>query len=304
MRYKPFTFLGQAESRLRGCISASGGIEAIIGYYKYHIFTGSVDTFTTESFVVHSNDCGDLITVLAVARGGNGGGTSDVNRFGSGGAGGVETSSFSPTTGSYTMALFTSGAFGNGDSIAFSGSAYSFTAQRGGNGATNTVSASNGGGGSATFPTGALNVYGYSGSNYGAGAGSPNSEQGAGAGVGGNGIVRVSDSSIGGIGIFIPEFAPLDGQFTSGSNAIYYGGYPAGYYGGGGGGRTNAQLGESQEGGGGRNKFPSTFDAPVIARNTNGVDFVGGGGMGGNLSPGLTGNGRGGRGAIYVRYLA
>lgn len=296
MRYKPFTFLSSTEG-LQGCISASGGQEIIIGNFKYHIFTGSFDVFTTSSFIVHSNPCSDLITVLSVARGGNGGGTSNANRFGGGGAGGVETSSFSPVTGSYTMALFASGAFGNGDSIAFSGSAYTLAAQRGGNGATNTVSASNGGGGSATFPTGALNVYGYSGSNYGQGAGN---DQGAGAGVGGDGTPRSGDSSLGGIGIFIPEFAPLDGQFTSGSNPIYYGGYPAGFYGGGGGGQTNSQLGEGTQGGGGRNHFPNPFGFPSIALNGAGVDFVGGGGMGGNFF----GNVRGGRGAIYIRYPA
>ena len=295
MRYKPFTFLSSTKG-LQGCISASGGQEITIGEFRYHIFTGSLNTFTTESFVVHSNLCSDQITVLAVARGGSGG-----NLTGSGAGGGVETSSFAPTTGSYTMATFVSGTFGSGDSIAFSGSGFQVIAVRGGNGATNTVTSSNGGGGNSVNISGSLNSYGYSGSNFNAGG---NFELGAGAGVGGNGIVRPGDSSIGGIGIFIPEFAPLDGQFTSGSNSIYYGGYPAGFYGGGGGGRNTPQLGESQEGGGGRNHFPAPFGNFDVARATNGVAFTGGGGMGGTPFIGSTGTGAGGRGAIYIRYLA
>jgi hypothetical protein len=295
MRYKPFTFLGQAEGRLRGCISASGGIEVILDPYKYHIFTGSFapgisdPVFTTQSFVVHSNPCSDLLTVLAVAKGGDA-------TEGAGAGGGVETSSFAPTTGSYIMATFVSGAYGDGDSIAFSSSIYEIIAERGGNGATNATSASNGSGGSSTFPTGALNVYGYSGSNYNAGG---DNEQGAGAGVGGNAIVRPGDSSIGGIGIFIPEFAPLDGQFSEGGNAQYYGGYPAGFYGGGGGGATGAQFGVAQEGGGGINKYPASFDAPSSPSENSGVPFTGGGSAGTNVSGHL-----GGKGIILIRYLA
>jgi hypothetical protein len=296
MRYKPFTFLGQAEGRLRGCISASGGIEVILDPYKYHIFTGSFapsisdPVFTTQSFVVHSNPCNDPLTALTVAKGGDNG------PVGAGAGGGVETSSFSPTTGSYIMATFVSGTYGNGDSIAFSGSVYEIIAQRGGNGASNSIAAVNGGGGSPTYPTGALNVYNYSGSDYNAGG---SGEYGAGAGVGGNAIVRPGDSSIGGIGVFIAEFAPLDGQFSEGGNAQYYGGYPAGWYGGGGGGALDpVQFGAAQEGGGGVNKYPASYDAPSAASEGSGVPFTGGGAEG--RGPGALG----GKGIILIRYLA
>jgi len=281
---------------LKQPISASGGQEITIGNYKYHIFTGSFDTLSNENFVIHTNSASTPITVLSVARGGNGGSTSIINN-GAGGGGGVEISSVNAPAGNYIMATSVTGTFGSGNSIAFSGSAYQVIAQRGGNGATNTVTASNGGGGDETNVSGSINVYGYSGSNYGEGAGN---DFGAGAGVGGNGVVRGGDSSVGGIGIYIADFIDLNGQFTSGSDAIYYGGYPDGYYGGGGGGRTVSQLGEGTQGGGGRNSFPNAYGVGTPL-NSNGVDFVGGGGMGGNPDP-LGGSGRGGRGAIYIRY--
>ena len=292
MRYKPFTFLG-SNNIPSGCISASGGQEITVGNFKYHIFSGS------GTFTVHSNPCSDSIFALAVGRGGNGG-TTGATRHGAGAGGGVTTSSFAPITGSYNMSIDVSGSFGNGDSIAFSGSGNQIIAERGGNGATSTTAAQNGGGGNIPFPTGSVNVYGFRGTDFNEGG---LNQLGAGAGAGGDGDPRSGDSTVGGIGVYVAEFAPLDGQFFQ----IYYGGYPAGFYGGGGGGNapaaTPVQIGEAVEGGGGRNFFPGAYKVG-IQRALNGVPFTGGGGVGGNTPVGFNGNGSGGSGAIYIRYQA
>lgn len=293
-------------------IQASGGsiTDLEIGgvTYRYHAFTNTGNS----TFSVSNLGTSGQIEYLIVA----GGGSSDADVGGAGGAGGLLTNvTSSPLNINAQNYTITVGAGGAGADGSCSGnifsypsgqngqnsSAFGLTAIGGGRGGNyNTNDGGNGGSGGGAGG-GATSTYnqggsGTSGQGFDGGDHSGDTSphmSGGGGGAGGPGQPSVANTrgGAGGVGLDLSAYFPNWG--TNSSNGLT--GTRGWFAGGGGGGYAGSNVGAGGIGGGGDGKNRAT-----CSRGNDGLPNTGGGG-GGNAHPHY-GRAGGGSGIVIIRY--
>ena len=280
--------------------TATGGTIVTSGGYKYHTFT------TSSSFVVALST--KSVEYLSIAGGGSGGhGAGGSYMAGGGGAGGVISSSFTASTGSYTITIGAGGAApgGGGDAQGINGS--NSTIALGGS----TIATAIGGGGGGRGDGGSSGRNGNAGGSGGGGGAGDSGSGGAGTSGQGNagGNAQTSQpfgggggGGAGGVG----NNAYNSGNGSTGAGGVGTNSYSAwatatstgdsGYYAGGGGtsGYSNASTAGAGGSGGGGDGVANGSIAGSGQANTGGA---------GASAQGAGASGSGGSGIVIIRYL-
>jgi len=279
-------------------VQASGGnineVELAGTNYRIHAFT----SIGNDTFTVSNPGSAGAVDVLIVA----GGGSSDGDVAGAGGAGGLIFSQEQPIDAqSYTITVGDGGAEFDGDPRTTgesyptgrngdNSSAFGLTAIGGGRGGNyNTNNGGNGGsgggsGGGTSFNSGGSGTTGQGngGGDHDGGTSPQRSPGGGGAGAAG-GNSSSSAGGAGGAGLYYGDIF----SDSYGENGFFAGG--------GGGGYQGSNTGAGGIGGGGDGK-----DRVTAFRGNDGLPNTGGGG-GGNAHP-HEGRAGGGSGVVLIRY--